>query len=115
VSAAVAGGPDRTGVEVRDNRAQARYEIWSGGKLAGFAQYRLEPGRITFVHTEIDPEHEGAGLGSRLASAALDDARARQLAIVPVCPFIAEYIRGHPEDYLDLVVPEMRAGISNDG
>jgi predicted GNAT family acetyltransferase len=95
-------------VEVRDNRDQARYEIWTGGRRAGFAQYRLDPGSITFVHTEIDPEHEGAGLGGRLARAALDDVRTRQLTIVPLCPFIAEYIRRHPDDYLDLVVPAMR-------
>ena len=93
---------------MHDNRDRARYEISTGGRRAGFAQYRLDPGSITFVHTEIDPEHEGAGLGSRLARAALDDVRARQLTVVPLCPFIADYIRRHPDDYLDLVVPAMR-------
>ena len=70
--------------------------------LAGFATYRLHPGRITFLHTEIEPEYEGSGLGSRLAAAVLDDARARGLSVVPICPFISSWIRRHPE-YADLV------------
>lgn len=62
-------------VEVRDNRDEPRYEVWTDGQLAGFAQYRLRGGRITFTHTEIDPEYEGAGLGSQLVRAALEDVR----------------------------------------
>jgi uncharacterized protein len=102
-------------VEVRDNRDQTRYEVWTDGQLAGFAQYRLHGGRITFTHTEIDPEHEGAGLGSQLVRAALEDVRGRGLAVLPVCRFVADYIRRHPEDYLDLVVPSMRTRVSGDG
>jgi predicted GNAT family acetyltransferase len=102
-------------VEVRDNRVEARYEVWTDGQLAGFAQYRLHGRRITFTHTEIDPEYEGAGLGSRLVRTALDDVRGRELAVLPVCPFVADYIRRHPEDYLDLVVPAMRTRVSGDG
>ena len=95
-------------VDVRDNPEASRYEVFADGDLAGFARYRLGDGRITFFHTEIDPAHEGRGLGSKLARAALDDARARGLPVVPVCPFIAGFIRSHPDEYLDLVVPEMR-------
>jgi predicted GNAT family acetyltransferase len=103
------------GAQVADNPGEARYEIRSEGQLAGFAQYRLNDGRITFFHTEVDPGHEGAGLGGRLARAALDDARARDLAVVPLCPFIAAYIRRHPDEYLDLVVPDMRDRVTGDG
>ena len=101
-------------VEVSDNRDQARYENWTGGQRAGFAKYRLDRGSITFVHTEIDPEYQGAGLGSRLARAALDDVRSRQLAVVPLCPFIAAYIRRHRDDYLELVAPAWRARLADD-
>jgi predicted GNAT family acetyltransferase len=99
-------------VEVTDNRDESRYEIRSDGELAGFVLYRLEPDRITFIHTEIEPRFAGAGLGGRIARAALDDARARSLSVVPQCPFIAGYIRRHPEEYLDLVPPALRAGLT---
>src|SRR3979409_193132 len=80
-------------VEVRDNPDESRYEVFADGELAGFAEYRLHNGRITFIHTEIDPAHEGGGLGSSLARAALDDVKSRGLPVVPLCPFIAGYIR----------------------
>ena len=42
------------------------------------------------------------GLGSRLVQRALDDLRARGLALVPLCPFVADFVGRHPE-YADLV------------
>ena len=38
---------------------------------------------------------------------ALDDARTQHLAVVPFCPFVAGYIRRHP-DYIALVHPDYR-------
>ena len=95
-------------VEVRDNRDETRYEIRVDGQVAGFAQYRLGDDLITFTHTKIYPAYEGAGLGSRLAQGALEDVKARELSVVPLCPFIAAYISRHPEGYLDVVIPAMR-------
>jgi predicted GNAT family acetyltransferase len=57
------------------------------------------------VHTEVEPRAEGTGLGSQLVTEALDDIRARGLRVVPLCPFVAAYIRRHP-DYADLVVKD---------
>ena len=93
-------------VEVRDNESEHRFEIHDDGKLAGFARYVRRPGRIFFVHTEVDPAFEGRGLGSQLASAALDATRATGERIVPLCPFIASYVERHPE-YAELIDHEL--------
>jgi predicted GNAT family acetyltransferase len=93
-------------VTVTDNADDERYEIRVGGELAGFLQYRLRPELIELVHTEIDEEFEGRGLGSRLISFALEDARDRGLAVLPFCPFVNDYIRRHRQ-YVALV-PEGR-------
>ena len=90
-------------VEVVDNAAESRFEITVGGRLAGISEYRLEPGVVTFTHTEVDDAFEGLGLGSRLAKAALDAVRERGLGVRPLCPFIAGWIDAHP-DYQDMVV-----------
>jgi uncharacterized protein len=95
-------------VAVRDNPDKERFEVFSDGQLAGFAQYRLGGGKITMDHTEVDPRFEGQGLGGALAKAALQDVRERGLELIPTCPFIAAYVRDHPDDYLDLVAPAMR-------
>jgi predicted GNAT family acetyltransferase len=88
---------------VTDNRDLERYEVHLGDELAGFVTYRLRPDRITFLHTEVEPALEGRGIGSLLAAAALDDARARGLSVIPICPFISSWIKRHPE-YGDLVL-----------
>ena len=87
---------------VADAPERSRFEITVDGELAGFAVYRLAPGRITFVHTVIDDAYAGHGIGGQLARAALDDVRGRGLAVRPDCPFIKSWIAKHP-DYADLV------------
>ncbi len=89
-------------VTIADAPERSRFEISVDGALAGFTVYRLGPGRATFVHTEIDGAYAGQGLGGKLARAALDDVRARGLAVRADCPFIAGWIAKHP-DYADLV------------
>jgi predicted GNAT family acetyltransferase len=95
-------------IEVTDSSAQNRYEIRVDGELAGVAQYRTRPGRIELVHTEVEDRFEGQGLGSRLVSFALEDARSRGLEVLPFCPFVRGHIQRHPE-YVGLVPEGMRA------
>jgi predicted GNAT family acetyltransferase len=88
-------------LRITDNGARHRFEAYVGDSLAAVAVYRLEPGRMVFTHTETLAGFEGRGIASRLAGAALDEVRARGLMATPVCPFVAGYIRKHPE-YADL-------------
>jgi predicted GNAT family acetyltransferase/glutaredoxin len=89
--------------EVVDVPEASRYELRIGGETVGVAAYRLRgDDRIVFLHTEVDDALEGRGLGSTLIGEALDDARERGLAIVPLCPFVSRYIQRHPE-YQDAI------------
>lgn len=89
-------------VTVADDPGAARYEITVDGERAGFVTYRESPGVITFLHAEVHPSRERRGLGSQLVRGALDDARARGLAVRPVCPFVQWFVETHTE-YRDLV------------
>jgi predicted GNAT family acetyltransferase len=88
--------------EVTDQPTRNRYEATVDREHAGFAAYRLDGATITFTHTLVDSAFEGRGVGSALARHALDDARRRQLSVVPRCPFIRAWIDRHP-NYADLV------------
>ena len=83
-------------MQVRDNTERHRFEIEIEGEIAK-AVYRLSPGIITFVHTEVPKALSGRGVGSALARGALEAARAMGLKVVALCPFIAAYIERHPE------------------
>ena len=82
---------------VRDNKAARRYELLLDGELVGELVYRARDEVVTLIHTEVAPGLEGRGLGDQLVAGALGDVRARGLRIVPLCPFVAAYIRRHPE------------------
>ncbi|WP_062388372.1 GNAT family N-acetyltransferase [Demequina iriomotensis] len=94
-------------LEVVRSEERGRYELLVGGVLGGVAEFRLRSGRIVFTHTEIAAEVEGRGLGSHLAREALGDAASRGEVIVPVCPFMAAYLRRHtlPDAVIDWPEP----------
>ena len=57
---------------------------------------------MTFTHTEVPAQLRGRGLGSQMMRAVLQDVRQQGLKVVPRCPFVADYIRRHPE-FADLL------------
>ncbi|MFC4050843.1 GNAT family N-acetyltransferase [Actinomadura syzygii] len=91
--------------EITDNAERKRYEIRLDGELAGFADYEpAEGGMLVLTHTEVDPAFEGKGVGGTLARGVLDDLRAQNRTVLPLCPFIKGWIQRHP-DYRDVVAP----------
>jgi len=94
-------------VEVTDVPEQSRWEAHIGRDLAGFLQYRSLRGRIANVHTEVLPQFAGQGVGSALARAALDRARADGLSVLPFCPFVRGWMGEHAE-YVELVPARQR-------
>lgn len=81
---------------IENNPAEKRFQVEVDGHLAQL-QYIETAHNITFTHTEVPEELEGQGIGSRLAKHALDYAVEHELRIIPVCPFVASYIRRHAE------------------
>ena len=86
-----------------NNASASQYELRIGGKVAALALYRVEGDAVRFTHTEVMPEHEGQGLGSRVAAYALDDVKSRGMRALPQCQFIAKYIAKHEKEYGALV------------
>jgi len=79
-----------------------KFKAWKKrpGKLAldgetAFAEYRLVDHGIILPHTVVPDAFEGRGVGSALARAALGYARREGLKGIPLCPFIASYLKDH--------------------
>ncbi len=96
-------------IDVKDNSDAARYEAFADGREAGYIDYRVRDGRITLLHTEVHDDFEGKGVGSTLVKGALAQVADAGLQLLPVCPFVASYVKRHPE-YLQLVPADRRAG-----
>jgi predicted GNAT family acetyltransferase len=93
-------------LKIENNQGAQRWEAYLDQHMA-VAEYRRRRDTVFFIHTEVPRELEGRGVASMLVKAALDDARTQHLAVVPFCPFVAGYIRRHPE-YKALVHPDYR-------
>jgi uncharacterized protein len=96
-------------IEVNNNEDEQLYEVKLDGQVATLF-YEREGNSIIFLHTEVAPALEGHGIGNKLAHTALEDAREHKLTVVPLCPFVASYIRHHTE-YLSLLTEAEQARI----
>ncbi|MGI5149060.1 GNAT family N-acetyltransferase [Plantactinospora sp. CA-294935] len=82
---------------VEENPARRRFEILVDDALAGFIGYRVESGTMVLVHTEVDKQFEGKGVGSALARGTLDQLRDRGERVRVTCPFLLSFLERHPE------------------
>ena len=82
---------------VKDNRSQHRFELDTDGKLSIVAYQMVDDETLALTHTEVDPSLEGKGVGSRLVQGVLEYAGRNNLKIVPICPFVATYLKRHPD------------------
>ncbi|MFF3517147.1 GNAT family N-acetyltransferase [Streptomyces sp. NPDC002573] len=96
--------------------ARHRYEILVDGKRAGLTAYRDHDAQRVFFHTEVDEAFAGQGLAGRLVEEALTDVRAQGKRIVPVCPYVAKFLKKHEEfsDITDPVTPEILAWLEKE-
>ena len=84
-------------VRITEAPEDRRYELRLGDALVGVADYRDQDERRLIVHVGVDPAHRHHGLAGRLTAHVLGDVRARGLTPVPVCSYVAWYVRQHPE------------------
>jgi predicted GNAT family acetyltransferase len=98
-----AAGESHAEADVVHDAAEHRFQI-EAPEGTGLLEYRMkDPRTIVLVHTEVAPALSGKGIASRLAHHALEYARAHQLQVIPVCPFVRAYLKRHPE-YADILV-----------
>jgi predicted GNAT family acetyltransferase len=86
---------------VHNNPDQQQFEVEAEGELA-ILQYRFHDKLLWLMHTEVPKKLEGHGIASILAHNALEWARATNIKVKVICPFVAVYLKRHPE-YNDIV------------
>jgi predicted GNAT family acetyltransferase len=81
---------------ITNNESTSRFEVAVGGGI-GFLRYKIETDTILLLHVEVPPAARGYGVAAELSRAALEFAKTRGLRAIPVCSYVAAYVRRHPE------------------
>jgi predicted GNAT family acetyltransferase len=108
----MAGVAHDTADGVIDHAARRRFELDLGADGIAFIDYRYRDGErdapaavCVLTHAEVPAAARGGGVGARLTAGALQLLRARGQQVVPACPYVAAFIRRHP-DYADLIAAD---------
>ncbi len=88
---------DADRVPIENNVAAHRFEARFPEGVAMLKYHYDREGRLNLDHTEVPPALQHHGIASLLARTALDFAKARNLTVVPVCPYVIAYLQKHPE------------------
>ncbi len=83
-------------VKIKENKEKKRFEAEVENKLALIEYIRAED-KMYLTHTEVPSELEGKGIASSMAKQVLQQIKDENLKLVPLCPFVASYVKRHPE------------------
>ncbi len=87
----------------RNNTAERRYELESGGFLS-FADYRDVGHARVILHVETPMEGRGRGHASKLMAAVVAEAKAQNLKLRASCAFAVAYFKRHPGEVAEVAV-----------
>jgi hypothetical protein len=77
---------------MRDNLGAHRFEMVEDGQVV-FADYRREGDRLYIDHVETPMALRGRGEAGALMEAIVEQARAENLTIVPLCSYAAAWLK----------------------
>ena len=94
---------------ITNNEQQKRFEVTIDDEVA-FLEYRFYRKDIAMMHTLVPEKLEGRGIASALAKEAFSYAEKVNKAVMVFCPFVAAFVKRHPE-YRRQLDPEYRTGV----
>jgi predicted GNAT family acetyltransferase len=81
---------------VQDSPQRNRFEMRFNSAIA-YIDYRRANGVLTLLFASVPSHLSGRGVGSALVRGALELVAAEPAKVIPVCSFVAHFIRRHPE------------------
>lgn len=77
-----------------EDRKRFEYQLEQGVALV---EYIKTQNKIYLTHTEVPSKYEGQGIASSMVKDVLGEVEKSGLKLVPLCPYVAAYIKRHPE------------------
>lgn len=82
----------------KDDPENGVFYIDKDGKIMAEMTYTWAgTDRIIIDHTQVDNSLKGQGIGKQLVTKAVEFARAKNIKIVPICPFAKRVLEQTPE------------------
>jgi predicted GNAT family acetyltransferase len=78
------------------------FQLIENNEKLGEMVVAVESGRLIVYHTEVNPKEEGKGLAKILLNAMVSYARANQLKVIPLCPYVHAQFKRHPNEFEDI-------------
>lgn len=91
---------DSEKLEVIHNPTESRFEIRLDGQLAKL-DYVEDGDSIVMTHVGVPMEFRGHGIAAIITKAGLDYAKSKSLRVIPMCSYVAAYLRRNPQ-YIEL-------------
>jgi len=86
-----------TNYELINNKPRQQYEFHIEGLIPKIEYIINKDGNVYLTHTEVPYELGGQGVGKQLVEKVLVDIEDNEMHVVPLCPFVAAYIRKNPD------------------
>ena len=87
--------------DIRDDRAAGKLIAYVDGEAAGVIVYFVlegSPAALVAVHTVVEREREGKGIGGSLVREFYAMAAREGVPVVPLCPYAAKWASRHPDE-----------------
>lgn len=75
---------------------------FDGDKIIGRCDYQIKDGKWHITHTVVSSEYGGRGIAKQLVKEVINQARSRNIKIVPICSY-AQKMMFDNEEYKDVL------------
>jgi hypothetical protein len=89
--------PAATPLDLHHEPAAHRFVARTAGVQAVLEYDTVDANTLDYHHTFVPPAFRGGGIASQLTDYALRYARDNGFKVRPTCPFVARYLKRHPE------------------
>ncbi len=91
------------------NDERKRFELEAEGHTA-FIEFLIDKDHVMYLtHTEVPKALEGKGIGKNIVEQTLNYLKDNNFKLAPLCPFVAAYLKRHPE-WKDILAPGYHIG-----
>ena len=91
-------------IQQTDDGKKGKFFIENNGREAASMHYvYADSKKLIIDHTEVGVDYEGKGLGKQLLNELVKFVRAKDIKVIPLCPFAKSVFNKTPE-YADVLV-----------